>query len=580
MSLRRLFGLSGSLWEGISIRLTERDLFTWLILMAVTWLVMAPILLVVVSSFLLQPLESSVSLTLQHYFEVYLDPGTYALIVNTLLFGAGTILTGFLFALPLAWLVEGTNTPGRNLMYGLILVPMAIPPMISALGWERLLDPRIGLINLILRPLLGVEGEGPLNVFSIYGMAFVMGLSMVPTGFLMLAPVFRNMDPSFEEASIVAGATRLLTFRRVTLPLASPAFFAALIWFFIISIEAFEIPGVLGMQAGILVFSTRIFWAVRPPTGDIPEYGLASALAVAILVLSGLLVYVYLKALGAGEKFTSVTGRGYRRSIIDLGRWRYVGSLFFVFYMCLAIGLPLLVLAWGSLLSFYQPPSWDLLEQLSLENYRFALGSDAIKAFGNTGLLVLTAATLTTLVCVVASWIIVRLRGTIGSLLNIMTFVPVAIPSVIIGFALVLTYVAVPIGIYGTVWIIAIAHVTRYLSYGSRAMIAAQVQIHKELEEASYTCGATFQITLRRIVMPIVLPALVSLWLWVALHSLRELSAAVLLATPSNVVVSTLIWNSYYEGEVGVAYALSMILISASLIIAFAGRRFLTWGRA
>jgi iron(III) transport system permease protein len=199
-------------------------------------------------------------------------------------------------------------------------------------------------------------------------------------------------------------------------------------------------------------------------------------------------------------------------------------------------------------------------------------------AFQNTGLLVLTAATFTTLVSVVASWVIVRFRTRIGRLLNLVTFAPIAVPSVIIGFALVLTYLTVPIRIYGTIWIIAIAHVTRYLSYGSRTMIAAQVQVHKELEEASYISGASLWMTLRRIVMPIVSPALVSLWLWVALHSLRELSAAVLLATPGNVVVSTLIWNSYYEGDVGVAYALSIILVGISVFIAFAGRRLLTWG--
>jgi iron(III) transport system permease protein len=578
MAWRGLFGEARGHFQGISIRPSERDVFPWVILIVVLWLVLAPIALVVLSSFEVEPLEDFGSLTLQHYHEIYFDPGTYTLIANTFLFSFGAIIMGFLYAVPLAWLVERTNTPGRNLMYGLILVPMAIPPMISALGWERLLDPRIGLVNLVLRWLLGSEGEGPFNVFTIYGMAFVMGLSMVPTVFLMLAPVFRNMDPSFEEASMVAGADRLLTARRVTLPLVAPALFAALIWFFIISIEAFEIPGVLGMQAGILVFSTRIFWAVHPPTGDLPEYGLASALAAAVLIVSGLLVYAYLNALGHGEKYSTITGRGYRPSIIDLGRWKYLGTTFFALYLGLAIVLPLVVLVWGSLLSFYEPPSWDLLGRLSLENYRFALGAGAITAFRNTGLLVLAAASFTTLVSVVASWVVVRFHGRVGKLLNIVTFLPIAIPSVIIGFALVLTYLTVPIKIYGTVWIIAIAHVTRYLSYGSRAMIAAQVQVHKELEEASYISGASLWTTLRRIVMPIILPALVSLWLWVALHSLRELSAAVLLATPGNVVASTLIWNSYYEGDVGVAYALSIILVGVSLIIAFAGRRLLTWG--
>ena len=561
------------------MRANEREVFGWLTLVAVGWLVIIPLFLVIFCSLQREPLFAITSPTIQNYLDIYIDPATYQLILNTLFFGAGAILVGFVFAIPLAWLVERTNAPGRHLMYALILVPMALPPMIAALGWERLLDPRIGVINLVLRAMLGMEGDGPLNVYTLYGMSFVMGLSMVPTVFLMLVPVLRNMDPAFEEASMISGASRFMTLMRVTFPLTYPAFFAALIWFFIISVEAFEIPGVIGMQAGILVFSTKIFYAIHPPTGELPEYGTASALAMAVLVLSGVLVYLYLKVLGAGEKYTTVTGRGYRPSIIDLGRARYIGSLFFILYLSLAVVLPLVVLGWGSLLTYYQPPSWELVSQLTMKHYYNAVtGYGAITAFKNTAMLVVVAATVTTLLSVTAGWIIVRSGGRMGRALNLLTFAPIAIPSVIIGFALILVYLSIPVGIYGTIWVIAIAHVTRFIAYGSRAVISAQVQIHKELEEASYMCGGSMLVTLRKVVVPIVLPALVSLWLWVALHSLRELSSAVLLATPGNRVVSTMIWFAWQEGQVGEAYAISIMLIAVSLVIAFAARRLLTWG--
>ena len=561
------------------MRASEREVFGWLSLVAVGWLVVIPLFLVIFCSFQREPLFEVTSPTIQNYLDIYIDPATYQLILNTLFFGAGAILVGFVFAIPLAWLVERTNAPGRHWMYALILVPMALPPMIAALGWERLLDPRIGVINMVLRAMLGMEGEGPLNVYTLYGMSFVMGLSMVPTVFLMLVPVLRNMDPAFEEASMISGASRFMTLMRVTFPLTYPAFFAALIWFFIISVEAFEIPGVIGMQAGILVFSTKIFYAIHPPTGELPEYGTASALAMAVLVLSGVLVYLYLKVLGAGEKYTTVTGRGYRPAIIDLGRARYIGSLFFFLYLSLAVVLPLVVLGWGSLLTYYQPPSWELVSQLTMKHYYNAVtGYGAITAFKNTAMLVVVAATVTTLLSVTAGWIIVRAGGRMARALNLLTFAPIAIPSVIIGFALILVYLSIPVGIYGTIWVIAIAHVTRFIAYGSRAVISAQVQIHKELEEASYTCGGTMLVTLRKVVVPIVLPALVSLWLWVALHSLRELSSAVLLASPGNRVVSTMIWFAWQEGQVGEAYAISIMLIAVSLVIAFAARRLLTWG--
>ena len=561
------------------MRASEREVFGWLSLVAVGWLVVIPLFLVIFCSFQREPLFEVAGPTIQNYLDIYIDPATYRLILNTLFFGAGAILVGFVFAIPLAWLVERTNAPGRHLMYALILVPMALPPMIAALGWERLLDPRIGVINMVLRAMLGMEGEGPLNVYTLYGMSFVMGLSMVPTVFLMLVPVLRNMDPAFEEASMISGASRFMTLMRVTFPLTYPAFFAALIWFFIISIEAFEIPGVIGMQAGILVFSTKIFYAIHPPTGELPEYGTASALAMAVLVLSGVLVYLYLKVLGAGDKYTTVTGRGYRPAIMDLGRARYLGSLFFFLYLSLAVVFPLVVLGWGSLLTYYQPPSWELVSQLTMKHYYNALtGYGAITAFKNTAMLVVVAATVTTLLSVTAGWIIVRSGGRMGRALNLLTFAPIAIPSVIIGFALILVYLSIPVGIYGTIWVIAIAHVTRFIAYGSRAVISAQVQVHKELEEASYTCGGSMLVTLRKVVVPIVLPALVSLWLWVALHSLRELSSAVLLASPGNRVVSTMIWFAWQEGQVGEAYAISIMLIAVSLVIAFAARRLLTWG--
>ena len=192
------------------------------------------------------------------------------------------------------------------------------------------------------------------------------------------------------------------------------------------------------------------------------------------------------------------------------------------------------------------------MSSLSLDNYYTTFeDEDFLGVFWNTGVVVFTAATVTAVICTVAAWIVVRFPGRLSSVLNLATFTPIAVPSVIIGLALILVYLSIPIGLYGTIWIIAIAHITRYLSYGSRTMIASQVQIHKELEEASYTCGASFRTTLRKVIMPILLPALVSLWLWVALHSIRELSAAVLLASSENTVISTLIWDPVPRGRGG-----------------------------
>lgn len=246
-------------WQGVVLVATTATVF---------YLVLGPLAIALLTTFKKRdtlPFEPG-PFTLENYAEVFLDPATWTLMVNTLVFAGGSLILGMSLAIILGWLVERSDIPHRELFFSLIVAPMAIPGMMAAIAWIFLLHPKIGLFNLLLRGGLDLPMmDGPFNIYTLWGMIFIEGFRMVPTIFLMTSGSFRSMDPALEEASLVAGKSRLVTSLKITLPLIWPAILAALLYFLIVAMEVFEIPGVLGMNAGIHVFSTRIYWAVHPP---------------------------------------------------------------------------------------------------------------------------------------------------------------------------------------------------------------------------------------------------------------------------------------------------------------------------
>ena len=244
-------------------------------------------------------------------------------------------------------------------MPSLILVPMTIPSLLSAIAWIQLLDPRIGLVNVSLRAALGLSGDmGPLDIYSLGGMCFVQGLRLVPSAYLMIAASFRAMDPSLEEQSAMAGRNVAQTTLRVTLPIVRPALLAALIYYVIVVIESFDIPGLLGFTARIRVLSTAIYWATHSEVG-LPDYGLASALGTIVLAVALFLMWIYHRLTGHQERFATITGKGYRPRQINLGRWTLPAFLFCLIYVLVAVVLPFVMLLWTSVQPFYAPPSVD-----------------------------------------------------------------------------------------------------------------------------------------------------------------------------------------------------------------------------
>ncbi len=518
------------------------------------------------------PFEAT-TFTLANYATVFLDSRTYELLFNTFSFGLGAVLLGLVIASAFAWLLERTNLPARQLAYACVLAPMAIPPMMIAIAWILLASPSIGLVNIVLRSASGGGDQGPFDIYSLGGMVFVSALAFVPSMFLMISGAFRNLDPAMEDAARMSGAGRLVVLRHITLPLLRPALLAATIYFAVVVVGAFDIPAFLGLTTGIHVFSTKIYLATHPQIG-LPDYGLASTYAVIMLALAVVLIAVYRRCTQNAASFATVTGKGYRPQPIDLGGWRFLALAAMVSYLLLAVVLPLAILVWASLLPYYSPPSLATLPRLSFENYVRAWNYPGMRDILRNSLLVLVAtATITMAVTLITSWLAVRGRARLSSLPDTVAFLNIGIPGIVLALGMIFVFLTVPIPIYGTIWIIVVALTAHFLPFGSRVLGAAILQVHSELEEAARMSGASWWTTLRRIVVPLLLPALVNAWVWVAVHAVRELGISLLLFTRGNGVLSTLIWTSFeQEARVGFAATLGVVLVLLSLGIALVAR--------
>jgi iron(III) transport system permease protein len=542
--------------------------------LAVTiYLVVIPLIFLLWTSFRTAPVGMPAELTLSNYARAYANPGTYELLQNTLVFAVGSGATAIFLGIIFAWLVERTNVPFKDLLYPLFLVPIAIPGVLFSIAWVLLLSPGAGIINLALKQALRLD-QGPFNVYNLPGMIVLEGLHLTPITFLMMAGSFRRMDPSLEEASDAVGAGLLTTLYRITIRVLRPSIMGALIYVLISAMESFEIPGVIGMRAGIQVLAFKIYLAKQETP---PDYGMLSTLAVLLLAISAILIASYSKFSRDAERYATITGKAYRAKTVDLGRWRFLALGLVAAYFTITVLLPLIVLIWTSLLPVYQAPSVAALSKISLANYQTVFEIPKVGlALKNTLFMVLLAPTFTMFICAVLSWVIVKSRGRGRKVLDFLTFVPHAIPGIVTGVALMWVYIFLPVPIYGTIWILLIAYVTSRLSFGTRVMNAAMTQLHKELEEASYASGGSWFRTLRKITLPLLLPALVNGWLFSAIVVAKAMGAVIMIYSHDSIVLPVLIWELWNNGDVAATAALGVLLILGLISATFVARKFAT----
>lgn len=548
-------------WAGLNLAL----------LGVLLYLVAVPLALLLVASFKPTGLPLDAGWSLEQYRLVYGDGQFYRLLADTLLFAVGCTAGALCLGGTLAWLVERTDLPWRLAARVAILLPMALPPFLLAMGWALLASPRTGWLNDLLRSLPGIE-RSPLDIYSMGGMVFVETLALVPSVYLILSGAFRNMDPALEEAALASGARWPQMIRRIFVPMLAPALLAAAAYLLIVGFLVFDVPGTLGMPVGIFVVSSRIVYLATDQSGGTSAYGQIAAIGITFLVLLMTLAWGYRRMTAQARRFVTVTGKGFRPRQLRLGRFKPLAVALVATYFLLAVLAPLGVLTWTSLTPYLAPISFDMLGQLSLAQHRDVLMNPRIgRAAWHSVWVSALSATLVTALALVVSWTVLRSRAAGRGLIDTLAFLPLAIPGTMIGMALIYVYLTLRfVPVYGTAWILVIAYVTVYLSFTSRATGATLIQLHPELEEAARTCGARSSYTVRRIVLPLMLPALAGAWVWVVAHVMRELSTALLLQGDDNTTAAVQLWSYWSGGEPGKAAAMGVWLVLATTVVTVA----------
>jgi iron(III) transport system permease protein len=524
----------------------------------IVYLTLVPLGVMIFGSFQSGLPGSLTPVTLENYSRAFSSPALYRAILNSFLYAVGSGVVSFSLGAYLAWLTERTDLPFKGLVYSSVLGAMMIPGVLFTIAWILLLAPEAGLINVWARMLFGLS-EAPLNPYGMAGMIFVSGLDDFYMPFLFMAAALRSMDPALEEASVVSGAGVLRTFSRITFRLMLPAVFAVCLLIFIRGLEDFEVPALLGIPAGIYVLSTEIYLSVRRPPTD---FNLAATISMFYLLVAMGGLYLYFKSTRMSERFAVITGKGFQPRRIRLGRWRLPALVSALSLITLAVYLPLLVLAWTSLLPWYAPPSWEVVKVLTFKNFRWLIGDPMIlSALNNNFIVGVSAAVGATLFGSVISWIVIRTRIRGRRILDGIAFSATAYPSMVLGLALIWFYVTVPIPVYGTLWILVIAYVTKRLPTSTRICSAVMTQIRSELEEASEICGATFLKTFRRVILPLLVPGLFVSFVSTMTLTFKALSLPILLGHAGTELIPLLIFDLFESGRYSEVAALGCVTI-------------------
>ena len=551
----------------------------------VLYLAGVPLVMLLYGSIRSAPIgEPGAAYTIQNYVKAYFEKEFYFLLLNSIYYGIGTCVLTFLIGTFLAWVSERTNTPFKKLFVVMSLIPFIIPGILSTIAWILLLSPKIGLINIVVKGILGLEAA-PFNVYSMWGMIWAEAIHLYPLVFLLMSAAFRNMDTSLEEAALTAGSSTFTTFWRITLPLMRPAMFSVLLINFIRGIEAFEVPALIGVPAKISVFTTKIFLAIHQFPSD---FGLAGAYAVTLLVISTTGVLIYGRITRREERYATVTGKGYRPRVIDLGPWKYLTLAISFLIFFLAVILSVFVLLWSSFIPYYGVPSRELMEKMTWANYHYILNYPlALTAFKNSFYLSVGSATLVMLLTSIIAWITVKTKLPGRALLDNMTFIPIAMPGIVLGVSLIWVYLTIPnfvkeyfgdyaskpFEIYGTLWVLLLAYITKFMPYGIRAASASMIQINKELEEASLAAGGTWFQTFRKVILPLLMPGFTAGWIYISIIALRELSTSILLYSYNSTVLSIMAFDLWEGGQYTYVCALGVLMVLLLITMAFTARK-------
>jgi iron(III) transport system permease protein len=469
----------------------------------------------------------------------------------------------------IAWLLIRVQIPGHRFIEVALWAAFFLPALPITLAWLLLLDQSYGLVNVALKAL--PIPLGPLNIQSVPGILWVhMSLSTIPVMTMLLAPAFRLLDASLDESARMSGASQWQILRRITLPLLAPAILTALLAGLIRSLEAFEIEQLLGTRAGIYVYATRIYDLINYEPPQFPQAMALSTLFLGILFVLALVYQRFVSSRG----YATVAGRGMGRRRVQTGRWRYAASALLFAYVGIGIVLPLVLLVVGSFMKLFG--FFFIAEPFTTDHWRRVLESPAFGlALRNALLTGLGTAALGLAVYSLLGYVIARSRLTGRRLIAILTWLPWAIPGMLLGIALLWLLLSAPVlgWLYGGVGALLFALIIKELPLGVNLSSVAFVQISTELEEAARTCGASWWTTYRRVMLPLIAPALVGLFAITFIGALRDISTTVLLATPGTRTLSLLMFELSMAGNLESAAIVGLIITALALGVALVARR-------
>ena len=531
--------------------------------------IITPVIIVLWRSFTTGKLGFSVGLTFTNYLRVFADRDILPMLVNSVVYAGGAAALGTVLGALLAWIVARTNTPGKTLVELMPLYPILMPPIMKNIAWILLLAPRSGILNNMLQQVFGIEAQ-PFNAFSMAGMIWVFGLACVPLGYLFLLPIFLSFDPSLEESAYIAGSKPVNTTLKITLPLALPAFFSAFVLNFLRGLRSFETPVLQGTPGNINVFVARVYDSMALEFNS----GLATAYSMVLVVLSVVVLVVYVRATRFSERYATITGKGYRVKVLDIGAWKYVTFLAVFIYFLVGIVIPFVVLIVVSMIPYFDYDTFmKFPSNMVLTNYHTVIRHPSfVTGLYNSLILSTTIALVTVLAGIVMAFTIYRTSTYGAKLFEFIGTLPLAFPPLVLSVGLVIVFLGTPL--YNSLWALGIGLFVAYFPYAFRNASGSIVNIHKELDEAAWVHGAKWRHVFFKITLPILKPAVGGALFYIFIEAIRNVDVAVLLTSPGREYGPVTLFEYFRVGQWaeaaagGVIYLI--ILIMAVSIAKFA----------
>lgn len=499
-------------------------------------------------------------ISLDNFIKVLGNPNVHAALANSLIACTGGTLVAVAIGLAFSWIVVRTNTPAKAFIAGASVIPLFVPPLVGAVAWSILGSPKTGLLNTMFK-WMGVDGLLHVNIYSMAGLIFVFGIYYAPYIYMFTSSALRNMDPSLEDAAEVCGASAVRTIFTVTFPLIAPAIISGMLLSFIVMLGIYGIPAVLGTPAEVPVLTTYIF---KLTAWSPPLYSTAASVAIVLMVVTGALVFLQQKVL-SGRSYTTVAGKAFRPRSLNLGPWRWLTFALALIYILVVVALPLLALLIGAFRKFLFIPTFASLfdaKAYALMHFYAVLDNPyTIRSISNTMEVGVVTAIVGGVLAFAIGYTVNRTRTPGRGAIDVISTLPVAIPGLVIGVAYLWAWIGLPGGLYGTIWILALAFVARFMPDTVKALSTSMMQIHKELEEASWICGKGLLGTIGTIVLPLAKPGVIAAMTLLFVLAIRELGSSLFLYSSDTMVMAVLLLDYYEGGSVGKTSAFSIVQI-------------------